>query len=286
VILITGAGGKTGRALIRALAARGQSVRALIRRAAQEQPLQAIGAQETALADLLSAEEIHRAVEGVSAIYHICPNVSPSEVEIGRNVLAAGQSHRVERFVFHSVLHPQTEAMPHHWKKMRVEERIFEAGLPFTILQPAPYMQNVLAYWEEVLDGGVYRVPYPVDTRLGMVDLVDVAEVAARVITESGHVGATYELAGSEVLTPVEVAKSLGSYLGREVVAAEQQLSQWEERALAAGLGEYQTRTLRLMFSYYAQHGLWGNPTVLEHLLQRPPTTFGKFLERRNPESG
>ena len=52
----------------------------------------------------------------------------------------------IRHLVYHSVLHPQVEAMPHHWQKMRVEEQLFAAGLPYTILQPAAYMQNVLAH--------------------------------------------------------------------------------------------------------------------------------------------
>ena len=62
--------------------------------------------------------------------------------------IRAAQSAGVERFVYHSVLHPQVEIMAHHWQKMRVEEQLFESGLSFTILQPAAYMQNVLAGWD------------------------------------------------------------------------------------------------------------------------------------------
>ena len=72
----------------------------------------------------------------------------------------------MEHFVYHSVLHPQTEKMNHHWQKMRVEEMIFESGLPFTILQPAPYMQNLLAGWKSIVEDGVLRVPYSVDSEI------------------------------------------------------------------------------------------------------------------------
>ncbi len=53
--------------------------------------------------------------------------------------------------------------------------------------EPAAYMQNVLAHWRTVVEEGVYPVPYRVETRLAAVDLEDVAEVAARVLTEEGR---------------------------------------------------------------------------------------------------
>jgi len=186
----------------------------------------------------------------------------------------------VQRFVYHSVLHPQVEAMPHHWQKLRVEEQLFESGLAFTILQPAAYMQNVLAQWDSALDGGEYAVPYSIGTRLGMVDLEDVAEAAACVLTEAGHEGATYELAGPGLLSQNEVAAILGRHMGRPVRACAVSPSRWEASARAAGLGGYQVDTLVAMFAYYDRHGFWGCPQVLEWLLGRPPTAFDAFVQR------
>jgi NAD(P)H dehydrogenase (quinone) len=223
---------------------------------------------------------MERAAYGVRAVYHICPNVSPDEVAIGQAAIAAARSAGVEHFVYHSVLHPQTEAMPHHWQKLRVEEKLFESGLPHTILQPSAYMQNVLAHWEQVLEQGVYPVPYAIETRLGMVDLEDVAAAAAVVLTQAGHAGATYELAGAEALTQVEVAAILSQQLGRPVHAEVVSRQAWERGARASGLGDYQVQTLLKMFDYYERYGFWGNPHVLRWLLGRPPATFAAFVAR------
>ena len=195
-------------------------------------------------------------------------------------VIAAARSAGVEHFVYHSVLHPQVEAMPHHWLKMRVEEQLFESGLSYTILQPAAYMQNVLAQWNSIVQEGIYPVPYRVETRLGMVDLDDVAEAAAIVLTEAGHAGATYELAGAEALSQIEVAAVLADCLGRPVRAETVAIETWEQRARASGLGDYQVKTLVKMFRYYEQHDFWGNPRVLGWLLGRPPTTFAGFCRK------
>lgn len=280
MILVIGAAGKTGRAVIRMLADQGKTIRALVHRHAQVQPIKALGAQEIIVGDVRSQPIIDQATQGVQAVYHICPNMSPDEIAIGQAVIMAARASGVEHFVYHSVLHPQTEAMPHHWRKLRVEEQLFEAGLPYTILQPAAYMQNVLAHWDQILEQGRYLVPYSVETRLGMVDLEDVAAAATVVLTQPGHAGATYELAGAEVLTQTEVAAILSQQLGRPVQVETMSLEEWQRGVRAAGLGDYQVETLIKMFRYYERYGFWGNPRILNWLLGRPPATLADFVKR------
>jgi uncharacterized protein YbjT (DUF2867 family) len=202
----------------------------------------------------------------------------PDEVSIGTTLLASAQAAGVQHVVYHSVLHPQTAAMPHHWHKLLVEERIFASGLPFTILQPTAYMQNLLGYWQAIRQTRRYTVPYPVNTRLSLVDINDVAAVAARVLTEPGHTGATYELVGTLPLTQSEVAERLSVHLGQAVIATEMEIETWDQQAQAQGLHEYARQTLRQMFAYYAAYGLVGNTKVLKWLLGRSPTSLDTFV--------
>lgn len=252
----------------------------MVRRPEQAQPVQALGVRQVVTGDLCDPAVVEQTVRGSRAIYHICPNMHPDEAAIGQIVIAAARSAGVQHFVYHSVLHPQVEAMPHHWLKMRVEEQLFESGLSCTILQPAAYHQNVLAQCNSIVRDGIYPVPYRIETRLGTVDLDDVAEAAAIVLAEPGHAGATYELAGAEALSQIEVASVLADCLGRPVRAETVPIETWEQRARASGLGSYQIETLIEMFRYYEQHGFWGNPRVLGWLLGRPPTTFAAFCRR------
>lgn len=281
MILVTGAAGKTGLAVIQALAQRGVHVRALVRRAAQTAAVQQRGAQSVIVGDLLQPAALRAALAGCQAVYHICPNMHPQEAAMGEMMLAAAKDAGISHFVYHSVLHPQTEAMPHHWHKLRVEEQLFTSGLPYTILQPCAYMQNILGSWESIMRQGIYPIPYPADTRLSLVDVADVAEAAARVLTEPGHYAATYELAGTPGLTQTEVAATLSHVLAHPVQAQEISLAAWEARARSAALlSDYALDTLLRMFRYYAAYGLVGNPTVLTYLLGRAPTSLAAFLAR------
>jgi uncharacterized protein YbjT (DUF2867 family) len=278
MILVTGAAGKTGQAVVRALAASGAAVRGLVHRPEHVDTVRAAGARATVAGDLRDRAALAAAARDVVAIYHICPNFSPDEVAIGRAMIDAARAAGVRRFVFHSVLHPQVEAMPHHWAKARVEELLFASGLAVTMLQPTAYMQNLRASWRAIVADGVLRVPYPVAARISLVDLDDVAEVAATVLTQPGHAGATYELVGTAPLSQVEVAAALATGIGRPVHAEEEPLAAWEARAV--GLGEHQRATLKAMFGYYARHGLAGNPGVLRWLLARAPTSLADFARR------
>lgn len=279
MILVTGAGGKTGRAIVQALAARGTEVRAWVWREAQVSEAKQNGASQVVWGDITDKATLDRAMGGATAVYHICPNMQPDEVGIGEEVIAAALRHQLTHFVYHSVLHPQTRDMPHHWQKNQVEEKLFMANIPYTILQPAAYMQNILAGWEHITRQGIFANPYPITTRLSLVDVYDVAEVAAAILTTPGHTYATYELVGTRPLTQTEVAVQLSGALDRPIVAQGIPLAEWQTQA-APHLSRYALNTLLQMFRYYAQHGLEGNPTVLQSLLSRPPTNLVTFIRR------
>ncbi len=280
MILLTGAAGKTGRAVLKALLERDQVVRVLVRTSKQAEELLASGAADAMTGDMEDPGVYDRALKNVKSLYHICPNMHPEELKIGDIIIKAAIKNNIEHFVYHSVLHPQTEKMPHHWNKLRVEEKLFESGLGFTILQPAPYMQNILGSWESIKSESVFRVPYPVTTRLSLVDLQDLARAAAAVLCESGHKSAVYEIVGTVGLSQLEVAEKLSSYLGQKIRVEEQPLGEWRSEAEKSGMGLYQLETLVKMFNYYACYGLEGNSNILSWLLKGKPVELYSFIKR------
>jgi len=279
MILVTGAGGKTGRALVKVLS-KIESVCAFAHHDQDIPTLKSLGADRVIVGDMRDEFAIDNAMQGARNVYHICPNMSPDEVKIGKVVITSGREAGVEHFVYHSVLHPQTEKMNHHWQKLRVEEMIFETGLPFTILQPAPYMQNLLAGWKSIVEDGVLRIPYSVDSKFSFVDLEDVAEVASTILTEPNHINAIYELAGTLPLSHVDVAEILSRVLNRDVHAEKEEIEDAAQRLRVQGLNEYALENLVDMFKYYDQWGLTGNPNILRWILKREPTSLEIFADR------
>jgi len=277
MILITGAGGKTGKALVKELS-EVESICAFVHREEHVLVAKSIGAEKVIVGDMRDRSAIRSAMEGIRSVYHICPNMHPDEFIIGEMVNSTAREAEVEHFVYHSVLHPQTEKMKHHWGKLRVEEMIFESGIPFTILQPAPYMQNLLAGWKSIVEDGVLIVPYSVESKFSFIDLEDLAEAAKIVVTEPDHKNAIYELAGTNPISHIEVAEILGRVLARDVRAEKEEIRDWRFRS--AGISEFAIVNLIKMFEYYDQWGLVGNPNILKWILKREPNTLELFFER------
>ena len=157
---------------------------------------------------------------------------------------------------------------------------IFESGLPFTILQPAPYMQNLLAGWKSITEEGILRVPYSVHSKFSFIDLEDLAEAAKVVLTEPNYKNAIYEVAGTSPMSHVDVAGIFESMLNRDVRAEREEIRDWRLRAERSGMSEYAIENLIRMFSYYDQWGLVGNPNVLRWLSQREPISLELFAQR------
>lgn len=280
MILVTGASGKTGRTITEALSKKGFDIRAVVHKENQVSELKNVGAKEVIVADLLDGRTLDQTFMGITGIYHICPNMHPQELEIGQLMIQLAQKNHLKHFIYHSVLHPQVEAMPHHWNKMRVEDQLFRMKIPFTILQPAAYMQNVLGYLDKMLKTGVYRIPYSTSSRSSMIDLNDLAEVVVKVFSESGHENAIYELSSSEKLSALDVASTVASVTGKLILAETLDRSIWENDAHKAGLSDYAVNTLLKMFEYYEENDFIGNPNQLTWLLGRKPTTFEQFFRR------
>ncbi|MFC7362300.1 SDR family oxidoreductase [Nocardioides astragali] len=180
-VAVLGGHGKTGRAVVAALTARGAT---------------AVPLGRADWTDLVAA------LSGFDAAYVIAPNLHPDEPGYVSAVLAALTRADVGRVVYHSVAAPYSPAMPHHLGKARSEDLVRRSGLDWTILQPGAYLQN--------LDlSGPVEVPYSLDVPFGFLDLADLGRAAAAVLTEAGHGGATYELA-TRLATVRELADEAG----------------------------------------------------------------------------
>ncbi len=279
MILVTGAGGQTGRALIAALAQAGLPSRALVRSERSERVVRASGAAEVVTGDLTDGAAVATAMQGVAAVYHICPNFHVHEVAIGAAMIAAARAAGVRRFVFHSVINPQCAAMPHHDDKRVVESLLMESGLDWTVLQPTMYMQSTVIGWESIRASGTFAPLYAVDRRMGLVDLADVAQAACRVLIEPGWSGGCFELANGEPLSALDMAAAMGARLGRPVQALRGDAQAWAERQRAAGMPEGEVARGLAMFAHYDRYGLpGGNGRVLALLLGRAPRRYAEFL--------
>ncbi|HEV7211011.1 MAG TPA: NmrA family NAD(P)-binding protein [Blastococcus sp.] len=279
MIVVTAAGGATGTAVVAALRSRGLPVRAVVGSARPRPELTALGS-EVAVADLRRPDTVAPHLRGADALYLIWPNFDPGEAAAAVALLAAARRAGIPRVVYHSVLRPFARAMPHHAAKDRVEEALDRGGPGWRVLQPCAYADNLDAGLAEVARTGRFRSPWGLVQPQSLVDLRDVADAAAVLLTENGLDGGTFEAAGPEPLTAPRIAELLSARLGRPVTAVDD-VPDGPVPPVGGSPEEYAAHCLQRMFDHYRAYGFAGSPRVLEALLGRPARTYARHLADR-----
>ncbi len=280
-ILVTGVNGMTGHAVIRQLVARGADVTGLVSRDDSRVAIERLGATPV-VGDLRDSTALKRAMAAAERVYHICPAWVPDELEIGEAVIDAARASDISLFGYHSVIAPHVEEIPSHWAKMQVQMALMRAELPFSIVQPAAYMQNLAVALDGARDNGRLEVPYRVDAPLTWVDAEDVGEAIAILMTRPEQRGGTYELCGTAApMTSLEVAAAIGRALGRDVEAVACSLEEHARKLLGGNLSSEQMDRFKSYIRFVDQFGMRaGGPKVLTEILGRPPAPFETFIER------
>lgn len=213
-ILVTGATGNTGRAVVDALVERGASVRAMVRSEAARSRLRA--GVDGVVADLDEPAAVAAALEGAERAYLVTPSSERAEEQQKRFAdLAAdaGIRHLVVLSQLGSDEDSPVRFLRYH---AAVERHVRDLGIGYTFLRPNLYFQGLLLFAPSISTEGRFFAPIG-DTRVSAVDVRDIAAVAAIALTETGHESATYDLTGPEAITHAQIATALSTALDRTV---------------------------------------------------------------------
>jgi len=209
VILVTGARGNAGGAVIRALVSSGQRVRAVVRDA-DRAPLPA--GVEAVAGDLNKPETLAPHLEGVSAAFLL------SGYEGLEETLANMRQAGVERVVLLSSsaapAGDETNAVARY--HILSERMVRQSRLGWTSLQPNTFMTNTYQWLGQLRHGDVIRAPFP-DVHVATIDPDDIGAVAALALTSAASEGHEYRLSGPESLSPADRVAILAEVLGREL---------------------------------------------------------------------
>ncbi|GAA4028547.1 NmrA/HSCARG family protein [Allokutzneria multivorans] len=248
-IAVTGATGVQGGALATLLLDRGQAVRALTRDPASSaaRALRDRGA-EVVRADFDDPVSLDAALSGCRALFLMStPFGTDAANEIRQGVAAIDAAVRadVQHVVFSSVAHADRgTGVPHFDSKYEIEQYLARAGLAWTVLGPAKFMDNYATGWAaSLLSEGRLVLPLSADRSIALVCAADIAGMAALAMAEPERfAGVRVDIAGDQ-RTPVEQAESFAAVLGRPVAF---------ERVEARGYGD----DLAAMFDYFDTVGL------------------------------
>ncbi|MEU8135759.1 NAD(P)H-binding protein [Streptodolium elevatio] len=219
MIVVTGATGNVGGALVRTLAADGSAVTATSRGITDADVPPGVVARQ---ADLTEADSLRPVFEGARALF--LQNGSASAFRLDpRAIAGVAKAAGIERIVLLSsqgvVTRPDSAS--HGGVALAIEEAVRESGVDWTILRPGGFASNMYAWAESVRARRVVTAPFG-DIGLPVVDPLDIAEVAAAALRGDGHAGRTYELTGSAPTTPRQRTQAIADAIGEPVAFVEQ----------------------------------------------------------------
>src|SRR6476661_294362 len=223
LVLVTGATGNQGSACVEALLTRGHQVRALTRNSASPaaKRLRERGV-EIAVGDFIDRDSLVRAARDVDAVYAMStPYEHGAEKEIAQGITLAdaAKSAGVAHFVYSSVASAnRATGISHFDGKYAVEKHLHASGVPYTVVAPVFFMENLLQPWTlSSLRQGKLAMAMPASRSLQQITVADIGAFVAAVIERSDTVfGRRFDIAGDE-LTGEEVTSMLSKVTGREV---------------------------------------------------------------------
>jgi uncharacterized protein YbjT (DUF2867 family) len=274
MILVVGATGTNGREVVQQLSARGVPVRALVR-SAEKSPDLRLPNVELVRGDLGDPPSLDAALRGVDRAF-IVTAVDQRSVEWCRNFFGAAQRAgrpHVVKFSSMGAGSADTPVMNQHGE---TDELLRRSGLPYTILRPNSFYQNLLWSAGSIKDQGAFYLPLG-DARQSLVDVRDLALVAAEALTGAGHEGQVYELTGPESLSYHDVAATLSKVLGKPVRYVPVSLEAARESMLKAGMPEWNAAAVTDLYRVFASGAYAHTTDTIARLTGRPPRTFEQF---------
>ncbi|MBG0819416.1 NAD(P)H-binding protein [Planomonospora sp. ID91781] len=262
-ILVLGGTGKTGRRVVRRLREAGVAVRAASR-------------SGEVRFDWFEPDSWAAALEGASAVYLVAPEDPAPVHDFVKRAVDAG----VRRFVALSGRGIEHVTGDFGQGMVAAEQAVRGSGVEWTVIQPNNFDQNFDEdLWLEPLRAGRLALPIG-DVPEPFVDVEDVAEVAAVLLTEDGHAGRVYELSGPRGLTFAEAAETIGRAAGRTIEYVELTPEEYHRELLGQGYPEAAVRMLGALFEVHRGGHLAGVADGVRQVLGREPASFEDYAAR------
>lgn len=276
MILVSGATGGIGGEVCRLLQEAGTPFRALCRRQEQVESLAKKGI-DAVRGDFDRPETLAAAMQGIDTMFLITP---PTQQQVAQETAAidAATDAGVGRIVKISASDGNVRS-PVPWAKAHalIDHHLRASGIRWTILKPTAFMQNFLWFKDPIAKGFLPQVAGK--GSVSWVDTRDVARVAAAVLTEDGHEGATYFITGPETLDMKEAAARLSKVLGHKVRYLNLPSPLFWGLLRLTGNSGWTAKGLVVQFAdvVAGHHDI--DPTFeIERLTGRPPHDFTDFL--------
>lgn len=268
-IAITAANGQLGRLIIDGLKAKlpAEHIVALVRSPAKATNL-GVAVRE---ADYSKPEMLAQALTGINTLLLISGNEVGQRTAQHQNVIQAAKTAGVKRIVYTSGLHADHTSVPLAIEHFKTEEILKASGISFTILRNGWYTENLIPAIRASLAHGTL----PGSTgegRFSAASRSDYAEAAVKVLTNEGHAGKTYELAGDTSFTMTELADEVSRQAGKTITYSNLSQADYADALIRAGLPESAARTKAAIDVIISQNFLFEDGRALSTLIGHPTT--------------
>jgi len=279
MILITGATGLTGGELARRLSRRGVPIRALVRNPTKAEALSRLPQVEIVEGDMARPETLAGALQGVERAMLISSS-APDMLDVQSNFIEAARKAGVKHIVKLSGIIPELDS-PFRYARMHaeIEKRLEASGMAFTHLRAGEFMHSYFRRVPMIVTKGVLLLPME-DAKIASIDINDLAEVAAMVLTSSGHEGQIYPLTGPEALSMTEVAAKLSIVTGKTIQYINIAPEEARSANLAAGMPPYAADGLYELFAERRKGKESQVSLTIQTVFRLRPTSFDEFAQR------
>lgn len=279
MIAITGATGQLGQHVFANLlntTAANQLV-AVVRNPAKAEALSQKGVV-VRQADYGDEAALTKALQGVDKLLIISSSEVGQRAPQHRNIINAAKAAGVKFIAYTSLLHADTSPLGLADEHIATEKMLADSGIPYALLRNGWYTENYLASVPPALEHGVF-IGAAGEGKIASATRADYAAAAARVITEDGHAGKVYELAGDHGWTLSELAAELTKQSGKNVVY--QNLSQADFAAALKSVGLPAGLADMLADSDVgaSKGGLFDDSHTLSKLIGRPSTPLAESVK-------
>ncbi|MCC5669505.1 SDR family oxidoreductase [Nostoc sp. CHAB 5784] len=278
MILVTGTTGKIGGEVVKELSALGAQFRALVRKSTDADKLNAQGV-ETVLGDFTQPQSIQTALQGVERVFLLSPS-SPMQTELEEALVDEAKKAGVKQIVKLSVLGANSQANSRFLKwHAQIEQKIKASGIAYTFLRPNAFNQNwVPIYAPSVVADGMIYAPAE-DCKISWVNTRDIGAVAARVLTESGHEGNTYEITGPDALSYAQIAEKLSALVGKKVTYVSVPDEGARQSIISSGAPNWYADGFVELYQFYRQGGGAVVTETVKQVTKTKPRSLEAYLE-------
>jgi uncharacterized protein YbjT (DUF2867 family) len=262
--------------LLRRLSASGVAVRALVRNPAKAEAIAALPHVEIVQGDMARLETLAAALHGIDRAMLISSS-DPVMLDVQSNFIDAARKAGVKHVVKLSGIMPEIDSA-FRFARMHgeIEKRLEASGMAFTHLRAGEFMPAYFRQAPNIAAKGAIFLPME-DAKIASIDVGDIAEITAKVLTGMGHEGKTYPLTGPEALTMTEVAEKLSAATGKTIRYVNVPPEDARKAQLAAGMPPYLADALFELFAERRngkESKVWPDAATL---LGRKPTSFDQF---------